>query len=303
MAQRNKNQDKKLDEKTAVVTGSTGGIGRAIAEAFAREGARVVVNGRRGDVAEEVAAGIRSSGGEAVAVEGDVSSKESADAIVGAAIAQWGRIDIVVNNAAISGPIAPLGEEDIDGWMDTLRVNVLGAYLVTRAASPNMKLAGGGKIIDISSGANRGMAGNLVPYRVSKAGLLRMSTALAAQLHPYGIQINTVDVFGATPMVRELATWDDQDPVLAARMRQRLEGKEPTPEDNTPIFVWLASTASDGLYGRNFAWNMNTSDLERLKQRIIADERALRMEMVEFDGIGLSEQGRAYLERLAVSGS
>ena len=295
--------DKKLDGKTAVVTGSTGGIGRAIAEAFAREGARVVVNGRRGDVAEEVAAGIRSSGGEAVAVEGDVSSKESADAIVGAAIAQWGRIDIVVNNAAISGPIAPLGEEDIDGWMDTLRVNVLGAYLVTRAASPNMKLAGGGKIIDISSGANRGMAGNLVPYRVSKAGLLRMSTALAAQLYPYGIQINTVDVFGATPMVRELATWDDQDPVLAARMRQRLEGKEPTPEDNTPIFVWLASTASDGLYGRNFAWNMNTSDLERLKQRIIADERALRMEMVEFDGIGLSEQGRAYLERLAVSGS
>ncbi|MCH8102532.1 MAG: SDR family NAD(P)-dependent oxidoreductase, partial [Chloroflexi bacterium] len=139
--------DKKLDEKTAVVTGSTGGIGRAIAEAFAREGARVVVNGRRGDVAEEVAAGIRDSGGEAVAVGGDVSSKESADAIVGAAIAEWGCIDIVVNNAAISGPIGPIGEEDLEWWMDTLRVNVLGAYLVTRAAVPNMKLAGSGKII------------------------------------------------------------------------------------------------------------------------------------------------------------
>ena len=142
----------KLDEKTAVVTGSTGGIGRAIAEAFAREGARVVVNGRRGDVAEEVAVGIRSSGGEAIAVGGDVSSKESADAVVGAAVAKWGRIDIVVNNAAISGPIGPVGEEDLDWWMDTLRINVLGAYLVTRAAVPNMKMAGGGKIIDISSG-------------------------------------------------------------------------------------------------------------------------------------------------------
>lgn len=294
--------DKKLDEKTAVVTGSTGGIGRAIAEAFGREGARVVVNGRRGDVAEEVAAGIRDSGGEAVAVGGDVSSKESADAIVGAAIAEWGCIDIVVNNAAISGPIGPIGEEDLDWWMDTLRINVLGAYLVTRAAVPNMKLAGAGKIIDISSGANRGMAGDLVPYRVSKAGLLRMSTALAVQLHPFGIQINTVDVFGTTPMVREMATWDDQDPVLAARMRQRAEGQEPTPEDNAPIFVWLASSASDGLYGRNFAWNMNTSDLERLKARIMGDERALRMEMVEVDGIGLSERGRAYLERLAVNG-
>ncbi len=232
---------------------------------------------------------------------GDVSSKESADAVVGAAIAEWGRIDIVVNNAAISGPIGPIGEEDLEWWMDTLRINVLGAYLVTRAAAPNMKLAGGGKIIDISSGANRGMAGDLVPYRVSKAGLLRMSTALAEQLHPSGIQINTVDVFGTTPMVREMATWDDQDPVLAARMRRRTEGQEPTPEDNAPIFVWLASPASDGLYGRNFTWNMNTSDLERLKARIMADDRALRMEMVEVDGIGLSGQGRAYLERLAVS--
>ncbi len=262
----------------------------------------MVVNGRRGDVAEEVAAGIRSSGGEAVAIEGDVSSKASADAIVEAAITEWGRVDIVVKNASISGPVAPIGEEDLDWWMDTLRVNVLGAYLVTRAATPNMKLAGGGKIIDISSGANRGMAGDLVPYRISKAGLLRMSTALAAQLHPFGIQINTVDVFGTTPMVREMGTWDDQDPVLAARMRKRAEGQEPTPEDNAPIFVWLASTASDGLYGRNFTWNMNTSDLERLKPRIMADERALRMEMVEVDGIGLSERGRAYLERLAVSG-
>ncbi len=294
--------DKKLDEKTAVVTGSTGGIGRAIAEAFAREGARVVVNGRRGDVAEEVAAGIRDRGGEAVAVRGDVSEKEAADAVVGAAIREWGRIDIVVNNAAISGPIGPIGEEDLEWWMDTLRVNVLGAYLVTRAAVPNMKLAGSGKIIDISSGANRGNAGDLVPYRASKAALLRMSTALAAQLQPFGIQINTVDVFGTTPMVREMGTWGDQDPVLAARMRQRAAGQEPTPEDNAHIFVWLASTASDGLYGRNFAWNMNTSDLERLKARIMGDERALRVEMVEVDGIGLSERGRAYLERLAVNG-
>ena len=116
------------------------------------------------------------------------------------------------------------------------------------------------------------------------------------------IQINTVDVFGLTPMVREMGSWDDQDPVLAARMRERAAGEEPTPEDNAHIFVWLASSASDGYYGRNFTWNMNTSDLERLKPRIVADERALRMEMVEFDGIGLSEQGRAYLQRLAVSG-
>jgi NAD(P)-dependent dehydrogenase (short-subunit alcohol dehydrogenase family) len=288
----------RLDNKTAVVTGSTGGIGRAIAEAYAREGARVVVNGRRGDIAEEVAAGIRSPGGEAVAVEGDVSSKESADAIVEAAISEWGRIDIVVNNAAISGPIAPIGEDDLDWWMDTLRINVLGAYLVTRAAVPHMKQVGGGKIIDISSGANRGMSGDLLPYRVSKAGLLRLSTALAAQLQPHGIQVNTVDVYATTPMVVEIGTWDDQSPVLAARMRERAAGVGPTPEENTPIFVWLASTASDGLYGRNFAWNMDTSDLDRLKQQIMADERSLRMEMVDVDGIGLSATARAYEERL-----
>ncbi len=284
--------------KTAVVTGSTGGIGRAIAEAFAGEGARVVVNGRRGEVAEDVAAGIRSSGGTAIAVAGDVSSKESADAVVGAAISEWGRIDVVVNNAAISGPIGPIGEEDLDWWMETLRVNVLGAYLVTRAAVPHMKQAGGGKIIDISSGANRGMSGDLVPYRISKAALLRMSTALAVQLEPDGIEINTVDVYATTPMVREMGTWDDQSPVLAARMRERAAGVEPTPEDNTPMFVWLASAASDGLYGRNFSWNMDTADLERLKPQIMADARALRMEMVGFDGIGLSEAARAWHERV-----
>ena len=288
----------KLDGKVAIVTGSNGGIGRAVAVAFAAEGARVVVNGRRPQPAEETAAIIRSYGGEALPMPGDVATPAFAEELANSAVNKWGTLDILVNNAAISGPIAPIGSDDLDDWMETLRVNVFGLYAMTRAAAAVMQKAGRGKIIDVSSGANRGTAGDLLPYRVSKAAVLRLSTAAAEQLHKFGVEINTVDVFSATPMVYHLATLTGQDPVLAERMKRRTQAGEPTAEDNAGIFVWLASPASDGLYARNFAWNMNTADLDRVKPRLMADPRALRIEMVPFDGIGLSDAARAYHDRL-----
>lgn len=296
-----------LDGKVAVVTGSGGGIGRAVARAYAREGAKVVVNSRTASNVDETVRLIRGAGGEALGVPGDVSQQGVAENLVKSAVDRWGALDLLVNNAAVGGPVAPLGKEDVAAWWETQRINVLGPFLMTRAAAAVMRkrpyTPGGaprGKIIDVSSGAGRGWAGDLVPYRVSKAALLRLSTALAAQLQPEGIEVNTVDVFATTPMVLAMGKLDDQDPVLAARMRRRVQSQEPTPEDNTPVFVWLASSGSDGVTGRNFSWNMNVADLDHVKSRLLADPRALRVEMTPLDGIGLSPQARAYQDRVAV---
>jgi NAD(P)-dependent dehydrogenase (short-subunit alcohol dehydrogenase family) len=291
-----------LENLVAIVTGSGGGIGRAVAQKFAAEGARVIVNGRTTETVDETVRLIEQAGGEAIAVTGDVSKVGMAEQIAGAAVAKWGAVDVLVNNAAISGPIAPIGDEDLDWWLETLHVNVFGPYLMTRAVVPAMRKAGRGKIIDVSSGAGRGVAGDLVPYRVSKAGLLRMSTALAERLAPDGIEVNTVDVFATTPMVREMGTWDEQDPVLAARMRKRAESQEPTPEDNAEVFAWLASSKSDGLHGRNFQWWMDVRDIERAKAKILADPRALRIEMVDTPEIGRSAAAKAYDARVKARG-
>jgi NAD(P)-dependent dehydrogenase (short-subunit alcohol dehydrogenase family) len=291
-----------LKGKVAIVTGSGGGIGRAVACRFAAEGARVVVNGRTPETVDETVRMIEKSGGEALAVTGDVSKTGMAEQIAGAAVDRWGKVDVLVNNAAISGPVSPIGEEDLDWWMDTLRINVFGPYVMTRAVVPAMRKAGRGKVIDVSSGAGRGVAGDLVPYRISKAALLRMSTALAEQLAPSGIEMNTVDVFATTPMVREMGTWDDQDPVLAARMRKRAQSGEPSPEENAEVFAWLASDRSDGLRGRNFAWWMDVKDIERAKAKIIADPRALRVEMVDVPEIGRSAAAKAYDARVKARG-
>jgi 3-oxoacyl-[acyl-carrier protein] reductase len=287
-----------LTGKVAIVTGSGGGIGRAVAQKFAADGARVIVNGRTTETVDETVRLIEKAGGEAFAVTGDVSKLGIAEQIAGAAIERWGKVDILVNNAAISGPVAPIGDDDIDWWLSTLHINVFGPYLMTRAVVPAMRKAGHGKIIDVSSGAGRGVAGDLVPYRTSKAALLRMSTALAEQLAPAGIEINTMDVFATTPMVREMGTWDDQDPVLAARMRKRALAQEPTPEDNAVVFAWLASSRSDGLHGRNFSWWMDTASLDEQKSAIIADPRALRVELVEQPQIARSAAAKEWFSRV-----
>jgi NAD(P)-dependent dehydrogenase (short-subunit alcohol dehydrogenase family) len=295
-----------LDGKVAVVTGSGGGIGRAVAEAYAREGAKVVVNSRTAANVDETVARIKKAGGQATGVACDVSDAAGARQVIEAAASRWGSVDVLVNNAAVAGSVAPLERLDPADFEATLRINVLGPALVSSEAVKVMRrrpfAAGGtprGKIIDVSSGAGRGWAGDLLVYRVSKAALLRLSNAVAAQYQNEGIDVNTVDVFATTPMVLDLGKRDAEDPSLAARMRRRATAQEPTPEDNAPVFVWLASSKSDGVTGRNFAWSMNVEDLDRARARIASDPRALRVEMVPQEGVGTSAQARAYQDRVA----
>ena len=237
-----------LEGKVAIVTGSGGGIGRAVAQAYAREGATVLVNGRTEANVDETVRLIKSAGGQALGVPGDVSKEQDCTRLVQAAVDRWGAVDVLVNNAAIAGSVAPLDKVEAAEMARTFEINVIGPMLMYQAVLQVMRRkpapstssgrAGSeprGKIIDVSSGAGRGWAGDLPVYRVSKAALLRVSNALAAQLQNEGIEVNTVDVFATTPMVRELGTRDSEDAALAARMRRRVQAQEPTPEDNTPV--------------------------------------------------------------------
>ena len=147
---------RQLEGRVAIVTGAGRGIGQAVALRYAAEGARVVVNGRTAATIAETVQLITRQGGEAIAVTGDVGRSDVAERIAGTAADRWSRIDILVNNAAVIGPVEILGEEDVDQWMDTLRINVLGPFLMTRAVVPLMKTARRGKVIDVNSGANRG---------------------------------------------------------------------------------------------------------------------------------------------------
>ncbi len=292
-----------LQGKVAIVTGSGGGIGRSVAMAYAREGARVAVNGRTAANVDETVRLITASGGHAVGVPGDVSQAADCARLVSETAKHFGRLDVLVNNAAIAGSVAPLDKVESDEIARTLEINVIGPMLMYQAVLPVMRKHAGAssrcKIIDVSSGAGRGWAGDLPVYRVSKAALLRLSNALAAQLQNEFVDVNTLDVLATTPMVVALGKRDSEDPVLAARMRNRVSAQEPSADDNTPVFVWLASPKSDGITGRNFGWNMNVEDLDRLKPRLTNDARALRIEMVGLDGIGMSEQARAYQDRVA----
>jgi citronellol/citronellal dehydrogenase len=201
------NREAALLGKIAIVTGASRGIGKAIALGFAREGARVVVAARSveapseklpGSIHETVAE-IEKIGGEALAVRCDVTDEASVTAMVEAALERFGRIDVLVNNAAIDFPF-PAAEMPLKRWEIVLRVNTTGPFLCSKAVLPSMIAQGGGSIVNITSnaGAERGSGtvGYSAIYGVSKAALDRFTWALAAEEGKHNIAVNAVKPWG-----------------------------------------------------------------------------------------------------------
>jgi 3-oxoacyl-[acyl-carrier protein] reductase len=181
-----------LKGRAAVVTGGSRGIGRAACLMLAEAGADVALGYRLNrKAALEVEEGIRKAGRTAVSVQGDLSRREDADALIQAAQKRLGRIDILVNNHGIwkDGPIDTLTEED---WDETLDVNLKGVFLCTRAVLPAMKRQGSGRIINIASTAGqRGEAGHS-HYAASKGGIISFTKSLGPELCRHGILVNCV---------------------------------------------------------------------------------------------------------------
>ncbi|HJK89313.1 MAG TPA: 3-oxoacyl-ACP reductase family protein [Polyangiaceae bacterium LLY-WYZ-15_(1-7)] len=237
----------RMQNQVAIVTGAARGIGRAVAERFAREGAKVVL----GDVLEEgeaAAAAIRDAGGEACFEKSDAGDKAAVDALVAATVARFGRLDCAVANAAIvrAGDFLELSEEDFD---ESIRVNLKGAFLLGQAAGRQMKAQGeGGTIINMSS-VNAVLAiPAIAPYVVAKGGLAQLTKVEALALAPHGIRVNAIGPGSiGTEMVRQVN--DDPEKQRALLSRTPL-GRLGEPEEIASIAVFLATEDSGYVTGQ-----------------------------------------------------
>ncbi len=177
-------------EKVALVTGASRGIGRAIAEAYLEEGAKVALCARTVSELESLADAWNQKGRRALALECDVTSKESVARAVGELESSWGKLHIVVNNAGISGR-TPLTEDSAELWQRILDVNLTGSYNVTRAALDLMS-SGDGRIVNMSSVLGRFGVPGYTAYCTSKHGIIGFTRALALELAPRGITVNAI---------------------------------------------------------------------------------------------------------------
>ncbi len=230
----------------ALVTGAGRGIGRAVALALAREGARVTVNyARRAEEAEETAAAIRAAGGEAEVVQADVSRPEDCRRLVEAAAARWGRLDVLVNNAGITRDALLLRMKDED-WEEVLATNLGGVYRCTREAARLMLRQRSGRIVNVASVA--AFAGNpgQANYAAAKGGVIAFTRVVARELGSRGVTVNAVAPgYVETDMTRPLPE-RLKDEVLA---RVPL-GRFGRPEDVAAAVLFLASPAAGYITGQ-----------------------------------------------------
>ncbi len=231
---------KKLENKTAVVTGASRGIGYAIARALGREGARIIATARTKEALEALVAHLGQMGSEAIAVSADISLEADIQRIVDASVSRFGAIDILVNNAAIIHPRIDLVDFDVQLWRQVIDVNLTGAALLTKAVLPGMIARKSGKIINISSIGGRRGAKSRSAYRVSKAGLISLTESVAAEVKPHGIDVNCICPAGVdTEGYRE-----------AFDSKGRAENpKLILPDEIAALTVFLASDTSSAITG------------------------------------------------------
>ena len=177
-----------LQDKVAIVTGASNGIGRAIAETFAAEGAKTVLVARRAELLDEVAAGIKAKGGTALSVPADLTKEEQIDALFERAVRTYGRLDVLINNAGISAT-KPTEDIPLQFWLDALAINITAPFLCSRAAIRIMKAQTpqGGRIINIGSISQKTPRPDSMPYAVCKHGLQGMTHQLTMDGRKYGV--------------------------------------------------------------------------------------------------------------------
>ena len=235
-----------LEGKVAIVTGSSRGIGKALAKGFAAEGARVVVTGRtlsssdpEAHTAERTAREIAEAGGEAVAVRCDTQIEADAEAVVARALDAYGAVDVLVNNAGLWAPDSITGIT-VEMWQEVLRTNVDGVHFCTRAVLPHMLERGSGTIINMTSGASKGTKGASSVYSVSKLALDSYTQNLASELADKGIAVNALNP-GYTKTEGLVARAGDRD----------MSGVPATEEKRIiPACIWMARQQGNAFTGQ-----------------------------------------------------
>lgn len=240
----------RLSGKVAVVTGGNAGIGEAIAKAFAREGASVVITGRRQGELDRVVNDIVQAQGKAVAVAGSVTDELSVQEAVRRTVQQFGRLDILVNNAGVGDFGKRLHEINDTTWAQVLDVNLTGVFRMTRAVLPQMLKQGQGAIINISSVASLVGLPTLSAYAASKGALDALTRALAVDYAKEGIRCNVVNPgLIDTPMAAPLMGNPEQLNPILSHYPIRRPGK---PEEVANLVLYLASDEAAWVTGGTF---------------------------------------------------
>jgi 3-oxoacyl-[acyl-carrier protein] reductase len=237
----------RLDGRVAIVTGGGGGLGSGICAALAAAGAAVVVTGRTREKLDRVAAGIVAAGGRALAIEVDIADRQSVAAMTERVVSELGSVDILVNNAAVyhRKPWTEITEADWDQVLDT---NLKGYYLCARAAYPALKASGRGRVINVASITFFGGVPFLLDYVASKGGIVGFTRALAREVGPDGITVNTLSP-GAFPTDAEKIHPDleNYNPEILAAQSIKRRG---TPEDVGHLVTFLAGDGASFITGQ-----------------------------------------------------
>ena len=252
-----------LRGRVVLVTGSSKGIGRSIAMAFAREGCQVVINGRHPGELEKTAAEMRAAGAAIHAVVFDVTETEGARRTVDETVRSFGTIHVLVNNAGGVGRFAPFEDLTDDEWLDVFKLNVLSAVRVTRAALPHMQKQKWGRIINISSESGIQPDPIMPHYNASKSALNSFTKSLSKAYGKDGILVNTVSpAFIRTPLVYEMlvqqseargVSVDQAEQILLREFRPNIVlGRAGKSDETAGVVVFLASEQASFITGSNY---------------------------------------------------
>ncbi len=245
-----------LDGSVAVVTGAGTGIGREIALRMADEGADMVLTGRSEGPMQEVAELVRGAGRRALVVPMDLRDADSIEAAARAAEAEFGRVDVLVNNSGVGGPSKPLWELSAEEWEDTFRVNVTGTFLVCKAFLPGMVARRSGSVVVIGSITGKRPLVNRTPYAASKTALIGLVRTLAWEVGSLGIRVNLVSpggvegerlewVFEQQAAARGITVEEARADFAGGSALQRLV----SPRDVADTTVYLASSRAAAITG------------------------------------------------------
>ena len=221
-------------DRTALVTGAARGIGLAIAERFIAEGTRVALVDIDGAAATAAAGQL---GKNALAIIADVTNTEDVERAMATPVERWGRLDIVVNNAGITGRSFPIWELSDEDWQRVIACDLTSVFLVCRAAIRHMLTAGGGRIVNIASVAGKDGNPTLVPYSTAKAGVIGLTKALAKEVATKNIFVNAV-----APAMIETELLQQMEPATVDLLRSKIPmGRLGKPAEVAALVAWLAS--------------------------------------------------------------
>ncbi len=229
-------------------------MGRSVALAFARQGAKVVLAARSREEIDQLSEQLRALRKDAIAIPTDISDEDQVDRLVKRTLEVYGTVDILVNNAGARGSIGPIHNTSLSEWEQALRVNLTSAFLCSKAVLPTMMGKKEGKIINVATTMT--LRPNLTPYMVAKAGLIHFAKQLSRELKEYNIQVNVIHPgVMDTRMQEEIRKAGTQ--AIGTDMFERLkeEGLLKSPDEPAKLILFLASKAADGINGEYLSFD------------------------------------------------